>query len=266
MESPDDFDVLAVQRALVGTRFGGHLRQFATVESTNTLLMAEAAAGAADGTVYLADEQTAGRGRGGHSWHSAPGDGLYVSALVRAALPMREALWISLATGLAAQAAIREASGLHADIRWPNDLLLETGRGSRKLGGILVETALDGEALRYAVIGVGINTRHAALPADVAATATSLSRETGRAIGHSAVLVALLRALDLELAQMESGRRDLLERFTAGSSWVRGKRVTVPEAGGYTGTTDGLNADGFLQVLDDNGTLRTVLSGGVREA
>jgi BirA family biotin operon repressor/biotin-[acetyl-CoA-carboxylase] ligase len=72
--------------------------------------------------------------------------------------------------------------------------------------------------------------------------------------------------LDWELAQLENGACDLLERFTAASTWVRGKRVNVPEQGGYTGVTAGLDAHGFLRVMDDSGTLRTVLSGGVREA
>ena len=128
--------------ALVGTRFRAKLQHFASVGSTNTLLLEAAAEGAPEGTVFLADEQTAGRGRGGHAWHSAAGsaqqpDGLYVSVLARPSLRLRDALWLSLAAGLAAQTAIAAASGVHIDIRWPNDLMLE----SRKLGGILVETS-----------------------------------------------------------------------------------------------------------------------------
>ncbi len=78
-------------------------------------------------------------------------------------------------------------------------------------------------------------------------------------------MIAILRALDLELTQLEDHRPDLLERFTAASSWVRGKRVQVPEQGGYTGTTAGLDANGYLLVDADDHTRRTVLSGGVRE-
>src|ERR1700712_1703423 len=124
MSATQNFDVAAVHRALTGTRFANRMRHFFSVDSTNTLLLAAAVEGAPEGTVYVADEQTAGRGRGGHEWHSAAGDGLYVSVLIRAALPLREALWISLAAGLAAQHAIDEAAGLDIDIRWPNDLLL----------------------------------------------------------------------------------------------------------------------------------------------
>jgi BirA family biotin operon repressor/biotin-[acetyl-CoA-carboxylase] ligase len=233
------------------------------------MLLAAAAGGAPEGTVYLADEQTAGRGRGGHAWHSEPGTpdepaGLYVSVLAKPVLHLREALWLSLATGLAAQSAIRSMSGLSIDLRWPNDLLL----GDQKLGGILVETAVEPDAsatLRYAVIGIGINLNQPSFPPELASIATSLHVATGRAQGRQALLIALLRALDYELTQMEAQQPDLLARFATASSWVRGKRVRVPEQGGYTGTTAGLDARGFLLVDADDGTQRTVLSGGVRE-
>ena len=205
-------------------------------------------------------------GRGGHSWHSSPGDGLYVSALVKPDLPLSEALWISLATGLAAQAAVKEVSGVRLDLRWPNDLLI----GTKKCGGILVESAVDTEThsrLRYAVIGVGINIHHAQFPDELAALATSLRLASGKRQVRGAVLVALLRALDLEMNRLEqrNGAAELLRRFTDASTWVRGKHVGVPEQGGYTGTTAGLNEHGFLLVDGDDGVRRTVLSGGVRE-
>src|ERR1700761_8551701 len=92
------FDTAAVNAALVGTRFGRRLQHFPCVGSTNAMLLESAAQGAPEGTVFVADEQTAGRGRGGHSWHSSPGDGLYVSALAKPSLRLSEALQISLAT------------------------------------------------------------------------------------------------------------------------------------------------------------------------
>jgi BirA family transcriptional regulator, biotin operon repressor / biotin---[acetyl-CoA-carboxylase] ligase len=262
MTAPQQFDLAAVERALTGTRFAHRLQHFASVDSTSSLLLAAAAEGAPEGTVYVADEQTAGRGRGAHEWHSPAGDGLYVSVLIRPPLPLREALWISLATGLAAQNAVRATAGLDIDIRWPNDLLL----GGKKCGGILVETSVEGPTLRFAVIGIGINVNHAQLPGDLSAIATSVRIETGRTHPREPLLATLLRALDLELTHLEGDASNLLERFTAASTWVRGKRVHIAEGGGYTGTTDGLDVHGFLQVVEDNGTRHTVLSGGVREA
>lgn len=260
------FDLVAVSRALAGTRFARRVHHFATIDSTNTQLLADAAEGALDSTVYLAEEQMAGRGRGGHEWHSAPGDGLYLSVLVRSPLPIAKALWISLAAGIAAADAISAVAGLRADIRWPNDLLIQTPKGSRKCGGILVETAVEGEVLRYAVIGIGINLNHTKLPEELEDIATSLRIEAGARIYREALFVDLLRNLDLELSKLEAAQGDLLARFAERSSWASGKRVRVAEAGGYTGVTAGLDEQGFLQVITDDGSQRSVLSGGVREA
>lgn len=260
------FDSGAVEAGIAGTRFFGQLKHLPSVGSTNALALEAAQAGARGG-VWVADEQTAGRGRGGHGWHSAAGEGLYVSVLVAPRLPMTRALWLSLATGLAAQSAIDDITGMTADIRWPNDLLLRR----RKCGGILVETAVEGEMLRYAVIGIGINVNHARFPAEIEALATSLRMESGSAVSREALLAALLCSLDAQIHLLEQEDRGalsglgLLERFAAASSWVRGKRVRVGEEGGYTGVTDGLDERGFLRVRADSGIMHVVLSGGVRE-
>jgi BirA family biotin operon repressor/biotin-[acetyl-CoA-carboxylase] ligase len=270
MSFREELNPVALLVALVGTRFPARLHHLPTAESTNTLLLQAAADGAPEGTLYLADAQTRGRGRGGHTWHSSPGDGLYLSVLAKPSLPLREALWISLATGLAVQSAVKTVTGLDLDIRWPNDLLLPDPSGtSKKLGGILVETAVhpgEDALLRYAVIGIGLNINHETFPPELSDIATSLRIATGQLQSRNALLVAILRALDLELTQLEAHQPDLLTRFTAASTWVRGKRVDVPEQGGYTGTTAGLNPNGYLLVDADDHTQRTVLSGGVREA
>lgn len=261
-----------VDAALSGTRFAGRLLYFPSVGSTSSLAIAAAQAGAREG-VWVADEQTAGRGRGGNVWHSAAGDGLYVSALVEPRLAAARAIGISLATGIAARKAIAEASGLTADLRWPNDLMI----GSRKCGGILVESALPAvqnespATLRYAVIGVGINVNHESFPEDLRNVATSLRMEAGREIVRERLLIGLLRGMDVELAGLDTehtgahGQGTLLDRFAAASTWISGKRVRVGEPTTYTGVTAGLNPDGFLLIDADDGTRRTVLSGGVRE-
>jgi len=245
---------------LAGTRLDGQVTHLPTTGSTNTLAIEAALAGAAEGAVWVADEQTAGRGRGGHGWHSAAGEGLYVSVLLRPKLALAEALWLSLATGLAVQSAVEETTGVKPDIRWPNDMILN----GKKFGGILAETSASADTLRYAVIGIGLNVQHAAFPPELSEIATSLRLETGREWAREALLSALLRALDREIGLLEATGDGLLERFTAASSWVQGKAVRVGEEDGYTGMTAGLDARGFLLVRAVDGSLRTVLSGGVR--
>jgi BirA family biotin operon repressor/biotin-[acetyl-CoA-carboxylase] ligase len=269
---PDAFDLPSVAAALANTAFADKLQHLPSVGSTNVLALEAAQADAAHGSVWIADEQTAGRGRSNHAWHSIAGDGLYVSVLLRPRMALVDALWLSLATALAAQAAITTGTGLKPDIRWPNDLLI----GNKKCGGILVETAAvapqsDAPAmLRHAVIGVGINVNHHSFAAELESLATSLRRESGRPWAREQILIEFLRALEKEIALLEAELRrtstepSLLDRFTVASSWVRGKHVSVDEAGGYTGVTDGLDARGFLRVSGDDGLLHTVLSGGVR--
>jgi len=269
---PDSFDLSSVAAALADTCFADKLQHFPSVGSTNVLAIEAAQADAAHGSVWVADEQTAGRGRSNHPWHSVAGDGLYVSVLLRPQMALADALWISLATGMAVQSAIAIVTGLTPDIRWPNDLLI----GDRKCGGILVETSAiasqsDAPAmLRYAVVGVGINVNHQSFPTELEALATSLRRESGKPWAREKILVEFLWALEREIALLEAELRghltgpSLLDRFAAASSWVRGKRVSVDEGGGYTGVTDGLDTRGFLRVAGDDGVLHTVLSGGVR--
>ena len=270
------FDVDAVLEGVAGTRFRGAVRHLAVTGSTNTLAMEAAAAGATN-TVWVADEQTAGRGRGGHGWHSAAGEGLYCSALVRPRVLMADAMVLPLVVGMAAAAAVEEVTGMAVDLRWPNDLLLggevvDGGRvGAKKFGGILVETSgaeADG-GMRFAVIGVGINVNHRGFPEELRGVATSLRMEGGGAeVAREEVLVAFLRRLEMELQAVEQtgGVAAAMERFGTVSSWVEGKRVRVGEGvDSYEGVTCGLTARGFLRVAGEDGVERTVLSGGVRE-
>ena len=270
-----EFDLSSVERGVLATRFEGRVRHFESVDSTNELALIAARGGAKWG-VWVADEQTAGRGRGGHDWHSARGDGLYFSALVTPEVPLRYARDLPIAAGLAVQAAVLETTGLKLDLRWPNDLMF----GDRKCGGILVESASEpspvewheegGQALRYAVVGIGLNLGHRSFPPDLATVATSLYLESEREHEREGVLAAILRYLDDEVNRMSREWRgmhngpSLYDRFSAASTWVNGKRVSVDEGGGYTGWTRGLDAKGFLLVEDDDGLMRTVLSGGVR--
>lgn len=275
----DSFDLAALEVALAGSRFAGKLHFFPSIASTNSHAMREADAGAPDGTVYFADEQTAGRGRGAHAWDSPPGSGLYVSILLRPRIAPADILWLSLAAGLAVRNAIRKVTALEADLRWPNDLLF----GRKKFCGILTE--LNAELppqrasapgtpawtrVRHAVVGIGINVHQEQFPEELRAIATSLQIESGRNWPRQELLPALLQSLDCEVdllagaSDAASYARDLRERLEAASSWVRGKRVRVDEGEGFAGTTEGLDARGFLLVRTPHG-LRTVYSGGVRE-
>ena len=264
IQSADPFDIETLDEALDDTPFTGHLRFFPTVASTNTLLMHEAEAGAPEGTVYFADEQTAGRGRGAHVWQSPPASGLYVSILLRPRVAPADVLWFSLAAGLAVRDAVRQVTSLEADLRWPNDLLL----GPKKFSGILTELNAEVTRVRHLVIGIGINVHQPFFPEELSRQATSLRIETGKEWSRQEILIELLKALQREVtslsADLPQATQSILGRLERSSTWIRGKRVMVDEAEGYTGTTAGLDPRGFLLVQTAAG-VRTVLSGGVRE-
>ena len=271
-EMPPPFDLSAVERAIVATRFATHLHHRVTTSSTSDLALAAARAGAEQG-VWIADEQTAGRGRSGHTWHSAPGDGLYVSVLLTEPIPISNGPALSFAAAIAAQSAIAAVTEFRPkdtiDIRWPNDLVLNTARGPRKYGGILIESAASAvdATLRYVVLGIGINCNHISFPPELETLATSLRKESRRPselISREGLLSALLIALDREIESWSNDNAPARDPAVF-SSWIRGKQVQVAEDGGYTGVTAGLTPDGYLKVLAAEGRTRIVRSGGVRE-
>jgi BirA family biotin operon repressor/biotin-[acetyl-CoA-carboxylase] ligase len=163
------------------------------VDSTNDLALALAARGAAEGVSVLADVQNAGRGRRGREWFSPPGSGLYVSVIVRPELAAEAVPVLTLAAGVAAASTVRDLTGLPAELKWPNDLVI--GRPWRKLGGILSEAASSGSRLDAVVIGVGVNLRQTTYPAVLVARATSLEAELGRTVDRALLLVGLLGRL-----------------------------------------------------------------------
>ena len=254
-----------VAPSVKGTFFGGskQLHHYYKIGSTNSEAMQAAVDGAPEGSVFLAEEQLAGRGRGAHSWHSARSTGIYCSVVLRPAMPPSDALIFSLAAGLAVRAAVAEvAPQLQADLKWPNDLLLS----GKKFCGILTEMNAEATRVRHLVVGVGINVNQVKFPAELREIATSLRIETGTEWSRVELLAALLKSLDREYRNLveDSGARDaILRRFEESSSSVRGRKVSIEEDGGLAGVSDGLDERGFLRVRTERG-LQTVLSGTVR--
>lgn len=253
-----------ILRPLVrGTIFGAHIHHFYKIGSTNTAAMAAAAEGAPEGSVFLAEEQTSGRGRGANTWQSPRSTGIYCSAILRPALPPSEVLVLSLAAGLAVQAAIQQVdSRAQPDLKWPNDVLIE----GKKVCGILTEMNAEATRVRHIVVGIGINVNQKTFPREL--PATSLLLTTGSEWSRVELTAALLKSLHREYRQVldnPNARESILRRFTENSSWVKGKAVRIEENGSsFEGTTEGLDPRGFLQVRTAKG-IQTVLSGTVRE-
>jgi BirA family biotin operon repressor/biotin-[acetyl-CoA-carboxylase] ligase len=229
--------------------------------STNDVAATLANEGAAEGTVVVADAQTAGRGRSGRRWHSPPGAGLYVSVILR---PEAEAdgtatvtaRLLTLAAGLALADGIEAATRLPVHIKWPNDIVIADSAAPatglprwRKLAGILAEGHTVGGALEHIVLGYGINLQPAAYPSDVSSRATSLEAELGRAVDRGAVLAQTLVALRREYEGLRVDTAGMFERWRSRSPSCRGWRVTWDLSGERVeGVTDGIDEHGALRI------------------
>ncbi len=257
------FDLRALESALAGTLFAGKLHFALSTQSTNSDAMAAGRNGAPQGSVWFADEQTAGRGRGDHRWHSAAGEGLYVSVLLRPEYPAAHLALLPLAAGLAAADAVHAATGLTVDLRWPNDLLI----GPRKVGGILVESSISSRSLPHAVVGIGVNVHQRSFDPDLATPATSLDVESGTRVSRQALLITLLKLLERAAAAMadEGAAAQVLSRIELCSTWIRGRKVTVHGPQACAGITAGLDENGFLRVATATGIV-IVQTGGIRAA
>ncbi len=247
---------------LRGTIFSA-VTHYYKIGSTNDVAMEAAAKGAPEGSVFLAEQQTAGRGRGAHEWHSEQSAGIYCSAVLRPVLPPSEILILSLAAGLAVYDAIREVdSRVVPDLKWPNDLLIN----GKKFCGILTEMNAEVTRVRYIVVGVGINVNQASFPPELQSVATSLRLATGTEWSRIELCAALLKSLDREYRSLMAGpgaRESILRRFQERSSMARGKRVQIVDECGFEGVTEGLDDRGFLRVRTSSG-LQTILSGSVK--
>ena len=233
------------------------VRWHASVPSTMDVAAALASDGAAHGVVVAAEEQTAGRGRRGASWASPPGAGLYFSFIARPGSqvprpkPQAPLSLITLAAGVGVREGIATACGLLPDLKWPNDLLV----GRRKLAGILSEGLAIGTRNQAIVIGVGVNVQPAAYPPEVAARATSIEGELGRAVDRNTLFAAILDALSHRLAALEQRPGDILQAWRAASPSAIGTRV---DWDGHSGLTSGIDDTGALLVKTASGVNRII--------
>ena len=261
---PDILTPDMLKHRLKGSLFGKRIFHFFRTDSTNRVALELGHAGEPEGAVVLAEEQTAGRGRGGRAWHSERATGIYVTLLLRPKLAPVQAPLLTMMAGLSAHSAVQALTGLEVDLKWPNDLLV---RG-RKLGGILTEMHAEPGQIRFVIVGIGLNVNQEKFPGELANLATSLRAETGKPQSRMELLVRLLHEFETDYNRfLREGVATVVARFESVSSYARGKRVRVTNGTeSYVGTTAGLGPEGLLQVERDGGQLMTVIAGDVAEA
>src|SRR5262245_61889565 len=228
--------------------FGARLQYFAKTGSTNDLAAAAAERGEPEGTTFVAGAQTAGRGRRGREWFSPPGSGLYLTTIVRRAAM---APWVTLAGGVAVAEAIRTATGLPVQIKWPNDIVAVGGAGfgaRRKIAGILAEASSGPEGVLHVVLGIGINIGPSSFPLELMDRAGSIETELGRPVDGGAVLAQVLVGLNRTLGEVATaGPPSLFTRWLELAPSAAGARIEWDTPQGIRiGLTAGLAEDGAL--------------------
>ncbi len=241
------FDVVDFQKRRRG-KLGEELYYFERLESTNVTAERLSRNGAGEGTLIIADEQTAGRGRKSNAWHSPPGVNLYFTLILR---PQTTDLpYLPFVAGLAVLHSLK-SFGLEADLKWPNDVLVN----GKKICGVLIQTSLEENILRFAVIGCGINVNETGFPAELQDVATSVATETGRSVSREIVLASFLTEFEqaYETAR-ELGWNEFCRLLEQHSTMLRGCAVQIDQNDTIIeGTTQGLDAYGGLVVQTKDG-------------
>jgi BirA family biotin operon repressor/biotin-[acetyl-CoA-carboxylase] ligase len=258
---PRPFTADAVQGLLRTRALGRALHLHPLVASTNTTALALAASDAPHGTVVVAEEQTAGRGRLGRVWHSPAGENLYCSVLLREVRTGPWLSWLPLVTGLAILKTAHAVANVQPSLKWPNDVFI----GSRKVAGVLCESAGLGTPAPVVVVGIGLNVNmgRESLPTELRAIATSLAAEADRRFDRAELLAALLLELEGRYAaitpEVPAALRE--EYGVYCSTLGRRVRVSLSEGQAIEGQAEAITEDGALQVLPDGArfpvTLRT---------
>lgn len=236
---------------------GSTVLRFEQLSSTNDLAREMAASGAEEGIVITAREQTAGRGRLDRAWSSPPGQGLYLSLILRPRIKPGASGVITLAAAVAVAETLRLDVQIEVDIKWPNDVLAS----SRKLCGILVETAIEKEQLLYAVMGIGVNLAQREFPEEIRESATSILMESGKLMAADDFLALLLVRLEHWYRMALSSPGAVIARWSELSSYAHDCTVTIETPDGpVDGLTRGLTAGGALIV--ETGSQRYEITSG----
>ncbi len=256
-------DLLTEREILPGLatdRLGRNIVYFDSTDSTNAQAARLAGEGAPEGTLTIAESQTAGRGRLGRKWESPPGVNLYFTLILRPEIPPAAAPMITLAAGAALAKSVRALYGLPAAVKWPNDALLH----SRKFAGVLTEMNAGASRIRHVLLGVGVdvNMTEDMFPEEIRDISTSIYISRGEKADRAELLRLFLSEMETLYDNIVSGRREIILDAWRSLSCTLGRRVTVKGLWGEkTGTATDIDASGGLVIRGDDGEAGTVVSG-----
>lgn len=261
-ELPDILSAEEVGRGLKTEVFGReNYFYLSETDSTNKYAKQLAAQGYPEGTLVVAERQTAGRGRRGRQWHSEPGQAIFMSLILRPSLPLKELSRITLFIAVAVVETL-ERFGIKSGIKWPNDVLIN----GRKIAGILTEAVTDMDGIEYIVTGIGlnVNNRIEDFPEEIRSIPTTIREEAGHCVSRVEVLQEFLWQLETSYRQLLSGGfNEILEKVRS-LSLVIGRDIKIDSVNGITtGRAIDIDNNGFLMVRDAQGDIHNVMSGEI---
>ncbi len=257
----EDLNREVVRRMLAGSGFGATVVYVERIDSTNRLAKELASSGAPEGTVVIADTQTAGRGRMGRHWVSPGHLNLLFSVVVRPKCPPEDLFGLTMALALGATEAIRLRCGLAVKIKWPNDLYV----GRKKLGGLLTEFALEERLVTYGVLGLGLNVNWSPQQEkEILQPATSIVDETGKRAPRGELLATILSRFEILYQRLRSGDLEAVLRYRNEHCMILGREVLITGTeGGVKGVAVRIDRDGALVIHEEGGTEKRFVSGEV---
>lgn len=241
---------------------GRDIQVFEQTTSTNDVVEKLARDGVREGAVVFAESQTKGRGRLGRKWMSPTRKGLWFSVLLRPNLQPIETTQLTVISATALRRAIKTITGLSAEIKWPNDLLL---RG-KKTAGILTEMSAELDRVRHVILGIGLDVNQSAeeFPTELRAIATSLAAEAGEKFSRAELAVEILRELDFDYARICSGKFAVVADEWEAACVTIGRNVTVHVGDrNFRGHAESLDDDGALLIRTEHGHLERIVGGDV---
>jgi len=255
---PDKLFSEEIHHQLGTKNFGKKIVFYETVDSTMDAAFQMALKGCPEGTVICAEGQTKGRGRLGRGWTSPKGKGIYVSVVLRPALPPSEVAQLTLLSAVAVAQAVKENTGVVTAIKWPNDLLVN----HRKVAGILTELNAETDLVKFVIVGIGVNVNTALgfLPRG----ATSLKVEAKKNISRVHLLQEILRNMEKwYLRFQKEGFQPIILKWKEGNATLN-KRIRISDLSGYTdGVALDIDQDGGLLIRQDSGIVVKKMTGDV---
>lgn len=260
IETPDRLYGHELAALLKGKVLGREVIYREKVNSTNELAKELAQKGAVQGTVVIAEEQTGGKGRMGRVWYSPPGQGLWFSLILRPEISPVDASKLTLMSAVAVAKTIREITGIHAGIKWPNDVLID----HRKVCGILIEMSAEIDKINYIVVGVGVNVSLSKIPSELEGVAISLAQQEHLKVTRAQLLAALLNNMDNLYTEFLAGKFSEILTAWKGMSVTLNRRVRVMSGSEMEeGIAFDLDDDGALILMKNDGSVKRILSGDV---